>query len=81
MIADKKRKEVSLESKTISALEQQAKQEGRSLKNYMEYILRQKANNFELTTSYKKDMDAMLQKHQAGKNKYQSKAQFLAKIK
>ena len=60
MIQNKKRKEVALDLKTIELLELQAKREGRNLKNYMEYILSEKANDFQLTEGYKKMMDKNL---------------------
>ena len=53
----KKRKEVVLDSTTIDLLELQAKREGRKLKNYMEHILREKANDFQFTEDYKNMMD------------------------
>lgn len=66
MISNKKRKEVSLDQETIALLELQAKSEGRKLKNYMEYILREKANDFQLTEDYKKMMDLTLDNFDKG---------------
>ncbi len=60
MAQNKKRKEVTLDSTTIELLELQAKREGRKLKNYMEYILSEKANDFQLTDAYKEMMDKIL---------------------
>tara|TARA_R110001592_G_C13048253_1_gene739914 strand:- start:930 stop:1181 length:252 start_codon:yes stop_codon:yes gene_type:complete len=60
MAQNKKRKEVTLDSTTIELLELQAKREGRKLKNYMEYILSEKANDFQLTDAYKEMMDKTL---------------------
>jgi len=48
MTIKKKRKEVALALETIAMLEEQAKIEGRTLKNFMEYILSQKANAIEI---------------------------------
>ena len=66
MIQNKKRKEVALDIKTIELLELQAKREGRKLKNYMEYILSEKANDFQLTEDYKKMMDKTLDDFEKG---------------
>ena len=64
------RKEVSLDSDTLALLQIQAEKEGRKLKNYMEHILREKANSFELTDEYKAMMDDMLDKHENGQLNY-----------
>ncbi len=42
----------------------------------MEYILKEKANTFELTDEYKAMMDDTLDKHQKGQLKYVSKEEF-----
>ena len=60
MAQNKKRKEVTLDANTIELLELQAKREGRKLKNYMEYVLSEKANDFQLTDAYKEMMDKTL---------------------
>ena len=70
MLKNKKRKEVNLDGQTIAILEIQAKREGRKLKNYMEHVLREKANDFELTEEYKVMMDEMLNKHKRGELNY-----------
>ena len=70
MIQNKKRKEVVLDHETIELLEFKAKKAGRNLKNYMEYVLREKANDFELTDEYKIMMDDMLDKHKRGELSY-----------
>jgi hypothetical protein len=71
MIRDKKiRKEVSLDNQTLSLLQIQAEKQGRKLKNYLEFILKQKADEFELTDEYKDYMDKMLAKHEKGEIKY-----------
>ncbi len=72
----KKRKEVALDSNTITLLQIQANKQGRKLKNYMEYILKEKANSFELTDEYKAMMDEALDKHEKGQLKYISKQEF-----
>jgi len=70
MIQDKKRKEVALDLNTIELLELQAKREGRKLKNYMEHILIEKANDFHLTESYKNMMDKTLDNLEKGNVKF-----------
>jgi hypothetical protein len=80
MLATKNRKEVYLDSQTLAILKMQAEKEGRKLKNYMEYILREKANDFEPTDEYKAIMDEMLEKHDSGKLKYTSWEDFKAEI-
>jgi len=70
MIQERKRKEVSLDNDTLALLQIQAEKEGRKLKNYMEHILREKANNFELSDEYKVMMDGMLDKHEKGQLNY-----------
>ncbi len=70
MLANRKRKEVVLDVETILLLQQQAEREGRNLKNYMEHILKEKANDFEVSDSYKIMMDKMLLKHENGKVNY-----------
>lgn len=72
MIQVKNRKEISLDSQTISILQIQAEKQGRKLKNYMEQILKEQANKFELTEEYKIMMDEILDKHQKGALKFTS---------
>lgn len=76
MIQERKRKEVTLSIDTLALLQIQAEKEGRKLKNYMEHILREKANSFELTEEYKAMMDDMLEKHQSGKLNYINESEF-----
>lgn len=76
MLQNRKRKEISLDAETIALLQIQAEKEGRKLKNYMEHVLREKANDFELTDEYKLMMDEMLDKHQKGELNYISKEEF-----
>ena len=66
MIKDKKRKEISLDLEILSILEFQAKKQGRNLKNYLEFILTEKANSFELSDEYKKMMDEVLKQKEEG---------------
>ena len=72
MIQAKNRKEISLDAQTLSILQIQAEKQGRKLKNYMEQVLKEQANSFELTDEYKAMMDAMLVKHEKGELKYTS---------
>ncbi|NQX84950.1 MAG: hypothetical protein HRT67_03435 [Flavobacteriaceae bacterium] len=76
MIQERKRKEVTLSNNTLALLQIQAEKEGRKLKNYMEHILREKANSFELTDEYKAMMDDMLEKHKNGKLNYINESEF-----
>jgi hypothetical protein len=76
MIQERKRKEVTLSNDTLALLQIQAEKEGRKLKNYMEHILREKANSFELTDEYKAMMDDMLDKYQSGKLNYINESEF-----
>lgn len=80
MITAKNRKEVSLDAQTLAILQIQADRDGRKLKNYMEQILKEKANEFELTEEYKGLMDDMLEKHNEGKVAYTSWGDFKAEI-
>ena len=76
MTPTKNRKEVSLDDQTIAILQIQAEKEGRKLKNYLEYILKEKANDFELTNEYKSMIDAKLEKHYSGESQYISEDDF-----
>lgn len=70
MLADKKRKEIHLPEKVLLLLEYQANKEGRNLKNYLEYILSEKANELNPSKEYMKLMDEMLDKVAEGKGIY-----------
>lgn len=76
----KNRKEVSLDTQTLAILQIQADRDGRKLKNYMEKILREKANEFELTEEYKVLIDKMLNRHNTGKVNYTSWDEFRTEI-
>tara|TARA_B110000240_G_C13243008_1_gene344067 strand:- start:375 stop:629 length:255 start_codon:yes stop_codon:yes gene_type:complete len=52
MLKEKKRKEVTLDLETLDLLAKQAELEGRKLKNYMEHVLKQKAEDFELSEAH-----------------------------
>lgn len=81
MLTDKKRKEIHLPEKVILLLEYQAKKEGRNLKNYIEYILSEKANEMQPSKEYMQMMDEMLTKVAEGKEDYISEEQIRAKYK
>lgn len=70
MIRPKNRKEITLDAQTLSILQIQAEKQGRKLKNYMEQVLKEQANSFELTDEYKAMMDVMLDKHEKGELQY-----------
>lgn len=73
MIREKVRKEVSLDKTIVERLKIQALEDGRNLKNYLEKILTDKANeDFEITEGYKKMMDEMLEKREKGELKFTS---------
>ena len=76
MIRDKKRKEISLDNDTLALLQIQADKEGRKLKNYMEHVLKEKANSYELTEEYKAMMDDMLDRHEKNELNYISESEF-----
>ncbi len=75
------RKEITLEEKTLASLKIQAEKEGEKTINYMERVLKEKANEFELTDDYKIMMDNLLDKHDKGQLEYTSKEDFFKKIK
>ena len=82
MIREKIRKEVSLDKTIVERLKIQALEDGRSLKNYLEKILADKANeDFEITEGYKKMMDEMLEKREKGELKFITEEEFRASIK
>lgn len=68
-IQAKNRKEITLDTQTLTILQFKAEKQGRKLKNYMEQILKEHANNFELTAEYKAMMDEILNKHEKGELK------------
>jgi hypothetical protein len=70
MTPTKIRKEVTLDDQTMAILKIQAEKQGRNLKNYMEHVLKENANHFEVTEEYKIMMDALLEKHKKGEMNY-----------
>jgi hypothetical protein len=69
---DNTRKEISLDSQTIALLQFGAEKQGRKLKNYLEQVLKEKANELILTDEYKDLMDEALKNHKDGKSNYKS---------
>jgi len=62
-----KKKLIELDEKTMAILEKEAKNQNRSLKNYIEYTLEDKAKNFaEPSEEYKAMMDDMIERHKNG---------------
>jgi hypothetical protein len=66
------RKEISLDGQTIALLQIKAAKESRKLKNYLEQVLKEKANELALTEEYKTLMDEALEKHKNGNSNYKS---------
>lgn len=82
MIREKIRKEVSLDKITLEKLKIKAQEDGRNLKNYLEKVLTEKANDdFEITEGYMKMMDEMLEKRAKGELKFISEEEFRSKIR
>lgn len=79
MIVSKNRKEVALDEQTITLLQMKAEKEGRKLKNYMERVLIETANEFALSDEYKSIMDGLLKSHDDGTLTYISEEEFLTR--
>ena len=61
------KKLIELDNETIQILEKQAKLEKRSLKNYLEFMIEDRALNFkEPSEEYKAMMDDMLERQKNG---------------
>lgn len=75
-----KTKTVRLEIQTLSLLKIQAENEGEKLINYMEKILTNKANDFELSDDYKLMMDDLLEKHDKGELDFLNEETFFKSI-
>ncbi|KPM48677.1 hypothetical protein [Jiulongibacter sediminis] len=78
MLKTKNRKEITLDDQTVSLLQMKADIEGRKLKNYMERVLTETANDFALSDEYKTMMDGLLDKHQSGELNFLSEEEFKA---
>ena len=74
------RKEVSLDEETIAMLEFQAAKQGRKLKNYMEFVLKEQADNYQLSEEYKREMDVTLDKFEKGELNFIPKEAFFDKL-
>lgn len=81
MNSTKIRKEISLDAQIIERLKTKAQKEGRNLKNYMEKILMNDANDFELTESYKEKLDNLLSKYEKGEMVFLTEEEFKSKIR
>jgi hypothetical protein len=63
----KTKKLIELDNKTIAILEEQAKLQKRSLKNYLEFMIEDKALHFmEPSEEYKAMMDDMIERDKNG---------------
>lgn len=80
MDTTKIKKEVSLDSQTLTILKVQADRVGMKLINYMEQVLKEKANEFILAEEYKVLMNDMLNRHNTGKVNYTSWDDFKAEV-
>jgi len=80
MKTNRKRKEVVLDEETLTILEEKAKRQGRNLKNYMEYVLKEDAYAFEPSEAYKAMMDKMIENHEQGKTSYLTEEDFKSSI-
>lgn len=78
MVKTKNRKEITLDDQTVSLLQMKADIEGRKLKNYMERVLTETANDFALSDEYKAMMDDLLGKHETGELNYLTEEEFKA---
>lgn len=81
MLTDKKRKEIHLPEEIILMLEYQAKRAGRNLKNYIEFVLNQKANEIQPSKEYIQMMDKMLSEVEEGKTAYITESDIRKKYK
>ncbi len=67
----KTKKLIELDDKTIAILEEQAKLQKRSLKNYLEFMIEDRALHFaEPSEEYKAMMDDMLERDKKGEIKW-----------
>lgn len=81
MLRQRENKSISLKKETLNLLKIQADKKGIDLSAYIESILENKANNFELSNEYKSEMDNILNKHKKGNLKYFDKENFFKRIK
>lgn len=73
--------EIALNKETLTLLKIQAEKVGENLINYMEKVLKEKANEFELSDDYKLMMDDLLEKHNKGELNYISEEAFFKRVK
>lgn len=70
-IMEKTKKLIELDNKAIEILEKEAKKQKRSLKNYLEYMIEDRALELsEPSEEYKRMMDEMLEKHKNNEIKW-----------
>lgn len=77
---DKYRKEVLLDSQTLAMLNFKADKEGRNLKNYMEHILKENAEQMVLSENYKTNIDTWLKKEEKKEIKFITQDQFFNQL-
>lgn len=77
---DKHRKEVLLDSQTLAMLNFKADKEGRNLKNYMEHILKENAEQMVLSENYKTNIDTWLKKEEKKEIKFITQDQFFNQL-
>lgn len=67
------RKELHLEKEVLAILEEEAKRQNRSLKNYLEFLVKEQAKKIELpSAAYREEMDTMLLKVAEGTVRFSS---------
>ena len=81
MNSTKIRKEISLDQEIINRLKEKAQKDGRNLKNYMEKVLIDDANDFEITPEYEEMMNELLEKRARGELKFISEDEFKSRIR
>lgn len=77
---DKYRKEVLLDSQTLAMLNFKADKEGRNLKNYMEHILKENAEQMVLSENYKTNIDTWLKKEEKKEIKFITQDHFFNQL-
>ena len=80
MVSDKIKQEVLLDKETLRLLSIQAEAEGQDLLIYLEEVLRDRANNRELSAEYKTMMDEIIRKDDAGELNYISEDEFRYRV-
>ena len=81
MVKDKIKQEVLLDKETIRILSGQAEESGKELSTYLEDVLREQAENRELSDEYKTMMDEMIRKHDAGELNFTPWSEFKKELR